>query len=290
MLNELISLKEIRTEVQDFIEEVAFQKQEFLEKLALEERKDNTISIVATITAKNLQERAFDLHKEAKCMEVSSISDFEKKEELLKEAETLMTMAIEAVESIIEEEMPVSFRIKETGELLEIKGLLKLMNQGRFNAVDSIIKEFVPFINVDEEVINLTFKMFESLDMSKVKNIEHFAEMFIEFFDENYKKDDSDVELEESNYLLAEKDEEFEGFELDYVPDEALDVEFDFDKEDIFELAEKESDESMYLLQEKESFDSDKRHEEFEQEMKKVWSIFNNNPDFSEPERDKFAL
>lgn len=152
MLKELSVMKDFRNEVQDFREEVSFQYNKYLEELILKKKEQNTESLLTVISVNKLYETGFNLFNEAKSIVCANEFDFVEKSELLDNSQRLMSIANEMVEFLIEEEMPTRF-FKNNGELLEIKGLLKLMNQGKFYAVDSIIKDFIYFLNVDNDVL-----------------------------------------------------------------------------------------------------------------------------------------
>lgn len=268
MLQQLQLIKEIRNDVQNSREEILFQHKKLMEELALKKRERNTESLIVTVLVNNLYEEGLSLLNEAKSIVCSNEADFVKKAELLDDSQKLLGVASEMVEFLISEEMPTRFFKNNGGGLLEIKGLLKLMNQGKFNAVDLIIKEFIPCIDVDKEVLDNAFGVFESINLRQAKSFEDLYNLISEF--------------DKSSYELAEKesDEESYGFDLDV---DSYGLEEKESDEYSYELSEKESDESMYLLQEKESdedfpgFDLDEEHEKLEKNMKKIWEMHDEN-------------
>ena len=267
MLQQLELIKEIRNDVQNSREEVIFQHKKFMEELALKKREQNTESLMATVLVNNLYKEGISLFNEAKSIVCSNESAFVEKAELLDNSQKLIGVATEIVEFLVKEGMPTRFFKNNGGGLLEIKGLLKLMNQGKFYAVDSIIKEFIPYIDVDKEVLDNAFNLFESINLRQAKSFEDLYNLISEFDVSSCEL--AEKESDESMYLLQEK-------ELD--EDMYLLQEKESD-ESSYELAEKESDESMYLLQEKESdedfpgFDLDEEHEKLEKNMKKIWEM-----------------
>ena len=249
MLQQLQLIKEIRNDVQNSREEVLFQHKKFMEELALKKREQNTESLIATVLVNNLYEEGLSLLNEAKSIVCSNEADFVKKAELLDDSQKLLGVASEVVEFLISEEMPTRFFKNNGGGLLEIKGLLKLMNQGKFNAVDLIIKEFIPCIDVDKEVLDNAFNLFESISLRQVKSFEDLYNLISGFAEKQ--------EEDECSYELAEKesDEESYGFDLDvdsYGLEEKESDEY-LENVNFFGLAEKQSDEELYGLEEKES-------------------------------------
>ena len=266
MLENLNAMREIRSEVQNFREEVLFQHKSFMEELALKKTEQNTESLITVIFVNNLYKEGFSLFNEAKSIVCTNESDFVKKAELLDNSQQIIGIANEMVEFLIKEEMPTRFFKNNREGLLDIKGLLKLMNQGKFNAVDSIIKDFIPDINVDKEILDNAFELFEGISLREVKSEEDLIDLISRFTEKqkemiSYLPAEKPEEIisylpaqsDEDLYGLAEKEseEDSDGFILDE-PNEDLDLDVEFN-DDLFGLAEKQSDEELYGLAEKES-------------------------------------
>lgn len=262
MIKALNAMKDFRNEILDAREEVLFEKKQYLKEQALKETTRNSEAVGLIIVANKFYKESFSLFNEAKSLVCSNEEQYDEKAELLDHSQLLVGIANDLVAAYIEEEMPAHFKKTNERGVLGIKGLLQLMNQGKFNAVDSLIKTFTPHINVNEDFVNSIFEVVKDLNLNNKGSVEAFYNDLSITLNKDFSTENTDSLLTENKSTeLAEKEEpvDFIGFDLEEPaeidePVEIVDFNLWVKEHKSTELAEKEEDFVGALFEKEDTF------------------------------------
>lgn len=175
MIEALSLLRERRVEVANFREETLVQKNDFIKKQALKYTAINTKAVVMILAANRFYKEGFNLFNEAKNLICSNREQFDEKAELLDRSQLLIGIGNEFVSTYIKADLPYYFKARSKDPLY-VRGLIQLMNDGRFSRVDSLIKEFTQYINVDKDFIRRSYTDLKDLDLSNKEELEFLLE------------------------------------------------------------------------------------------------------------------
>lgn len=202
MIEALSLLRERRVEVANFREETLVQKNEFVKQQALKYTAINTKAVVMILAANRFYKEGFNLFNEAKDLICSSKEQFDEKAELLDHSQLLIGIGNEFISTYIKSELPYYFKARSKDPLY-VRGLIQLINDGRFSRVDSLIKEFTQYINVDRDFIRRSYIDLKDLDLSNKEELEFLLECLEEdSFEEVITELINTVKEDKKGYLL----------------------------------------------------------------------------------------
>lgn len=176
MLQALSLLKERRIEVVNFREEILVQKSDFVKQEALKYTAINTKAVIMILAANRFYKESFNLFNKAKDFTCSTKEHFDEKAELLDHSQLLMGIGNEFISTYINAKLPYYFKARHNKNPLYVKGLIQLMNEGRFSRVDSLIKEFTKYINIDKDLVKRSHADLKNLNLSNKEELEIFLE------------------------------------------------------------------------------------------------------------------
>ena len=209
MLEALSLLKERRAEIANFREETLVQKNEFIRQQALKYTTINTKAIVMILAANKFYKEGFELFAEAKDLSCSTKEDFDAKVELLDHSQLLIGIGNEFVDTYIKSELPYYFKARNNyKDPLYVRGLIQLMNDGRFNRVNSLIKEFTQYLNVDQDFVRKSYTDLRDLDLSNKEELEFLLECLEKDSFEEVITELINTAKEDNNNIFSKKDAE----------------------------------------------------------------------------------
>lgn len=176
MIQALSLLIERRAEVVNFREEILVQKSDFVKQQALKYTATNTKAVVMILAANRFYKEGFNLFNEAKNLICSNKEQFDEKAELLDRSQLLIGIGNEFISTYTKAKLPYYFKARNSKNPLYVRGLIQLMNDGKFSRVNSLIKEFTKYINVDKDFIRRSYTDLKDLDLSNKEELEFLLE------------------------------------------------------------------------------------------------------------------
>ena len=163
MIRELNMLNDFRGEIQNFAESVICEQSMFLND-DLYRESVLTESFALLVMAGKFYKKGFDLYNQAKEKRCYQESSYTSKLDIAYTAQSFVGLAEQILRVYYQENRPMYFYTKDGGDRLAVRGLLKLMHQGKFDSIDSLINKYVANMFIDMEYINKLCKFISGID------------------------------------------------------------------------------------------------------------------------------